>query len=79
MAEVTFDERTLDKVKNRLGIYNKTKLVTQAPGFVEELRANIMKTIEVAFREYAKKHTGCTPKLENEEWRRFERILKKKL
>ena len=81
MAEIEFDERTLSKVKQGLGMYRKpiAKTVIEDSRFIEELRNNIYKTIEVAFLEFAKKHTGCTQKLEDEEWRRFLRILRRKL
>lgn len=82
MPEITIDERTLSKTKDRLGIYSqlsKEPKIIQEDKFLNELRKQLMRTIEVAFREYAKQHKGCTTKIENEAWKRFERKLKKYL
>lgn len=65
MATVKFDEATLTKVKNRLGIYRNTERLT------------IIELIEKGFRDYARAHKGCTKEMEETEWNRFKSKLKK--
>ena len=82
MAEITIDERTMKRVSDKTGLYSSLRKIqetTKETRFILELRAQLLKTIEVAFREYAKQHKGCTTKIENEAWKRFERKLKKYL
>ena len=83
---IEFDEKTLRRVNDKTGMYSSLRKVNKvmqesdkATTFIMDLRAQLLKTIEVAFREYAKEHKGCTLRIENEAWRRFQKRLKKYL
>ncbi|HYV52395.1 MAG TPA: hypothetical protein VE971_03790 [Candidatus Eisenbacteria bacterium] len=83
MAEVKFDEKTLRRVGDKSGVYSSLRKIsetTKDTKFIMELRAQLLKTIEFAFREHARlDYKGCTQKIEDKAWAKFERRLKKYL
>ena len=67
MANITFDQKDIDRVKSRQGVY-------------AQLNRPIMnlESVEVAFKQYAKAH-GCKIAMLDTEWKRFQKILLKTL
>ena len=74
MTQIVFDENTLKKVKNKIGLYSK--LVE--PIIINTLKIEVTKIIERAFRQYCKAHKASI-EVENLEWKRFNKYLQKTL
>jgi len=63
MANITFDDKELRRVKYKQGIYSN---LNKFPLTIE--------SVEVAFKKYAKAH-GCKVGFLEIEWKRFQKIL----
>ena len=74
MAQIIFDENTLKKVKNKIGLYSKL----EEPIIISTLKNEVTKLIERAFRQYCKAHKASI-EIENKEWIRFNKYLQKNL
>jgi hypothetical protein len=75
MAYVKFDKDTLDKTKNKMGVYSNLRKPSQKL----EDRSLTHRIVEDAFRAYAWKHKGITTKQVNEYWTQFKQCLDKEL
>lgn len=69
---ITIPEGELMKTKSKQGVYRGLSKPTPIAKVIT------VPLIEQAFREYAQKH-GCKPAMEDTEWNRFHKILKRYL
>jgi hypothetical protein len=71
MAHISFDKRTIEKVKQNTEVYSGLRKQTNA------LKPLVVSLVEGAFREYVRSHKGkhITKHLEDESWDRFKSIL----
>ena len=74
MPEITFTQKELDKRSAKLGVYASLRPTNNKGGIVS-LKVALVSIVEASFREYARKHTGCSPEMENREWLRFKKSL----
>jgi hypothetical protein len=76
MAEIIFSRKTIAQAKDKVGLYrDKPKRIVQS----NIIPFTISRAIEAAFREYARKHKGCTAEIENREWSYFKSVLQRYL
>jgi hypothetical protein len=75
MPEIKFNQSELDRHSMKRGVYASLR---NTAGVVS-LKVALVSIVESAFREYARKHTGCSPEMENREWQRFKKSLLKYL
>ena len=71
MPEIKFTQNELDKRSAKLGVYASLRNTTG----VVSLKVALVSIVEASFREYARKHVGCSPEMENREWLRFKKSL----
>lgn len=72
MPEIKFTQSELDRRAKKLGVYASLRPTVNSTA---SLKVAVLSVVESAFREYARKHIGCTQEMENKEWQRFKKSL----
>jgi len=75
----TITQKELDKLKLKQGVYSQLRQSPKVHKEIMNLQKLVIDLIEKAFREWARKHKGCTKQLEDDSWNQFNRILQKYL